>query len=235
MNNAGSAVWLSEYKPYGELYGESGSVTIGDPNTTGIAWKPAFRFPGQYEDRETAGPLFYNHHRYYQPGLGNYTRPDPANQIHDKRNGRRIPTLPSYSYGFANPISMTDPSGLTPCCPCKGQEDALLGNLKRAIEIVKHIDKTGSIPAAIGYEGLTECWGEPGRGVYTVWIDPSLPSCIKKCVEAHENVHVGQCRRLGALAFGTLGDRIIELPAYGNELTCYINQAVACDIPLPPS
>lgn len=100
-NNAGSVVWLSDYKPYGQLYGESGSVTIGDPGTTGIVWKPAFRFPGQLQDNETA--LFYNHHRYYQPGLGNYTRPDLIAPSETK-------TI--YSYALSNPVSFADPLGL---------------------------------------------------------------------------------------------------------------------------
>ena len=38
-NNAGSVVWLT--KPYGQLYGESGSLTISNPATTGIAYRCA--------------------------------------------------------------------------------------------------------------------------------------------------------------------------------------------------
>jgi RHS repeat-associated protein len=105
MNNAGSVVWLTEYQPYGQLYGESGSVTIGDPNSTGIAWKPAFRFPGQYEDPETA--LLENWWRYYQPGLGNYTRPDPLGIMPDRG------VYDAYSYARQNPGNYIDPFGLT--------------------------------------------------------------------------------------------------------------------------
>jgi RHS repeat-associated protein len=102
----GNVVWSTEYKPYGQLDGETGSVTIGNPSTTGIVWKPNFRFPGQYEDRETG--LFYNHYRYYQPSLGTYTRPDPADTTHERN---------TYRYAVNNPLRFSDPLGLWPIEP----------------------------------------------------------------------------------------------------------------------
>jgi RHS repeat-associated protein len=68
---------------------------------------------------ETA--LFYNHFRYYQPGLGSYSRPDPEKQ---DIAFSRIPTilthpLPilsehNYLYAKDNPLNIYDSNGRLP-------------------------------------------------------------------------------------------------------------------------
>jgi RHS repeat-associated protein len=156
----GNVVWETEYKPYGQLIGETGSVTIGDPQTTGIVWKPPFRFPGQLEDTETG--LFYNHNRYYQPGLGNYTRPDPigiprlsvVNDYHvdtpiflqvDPAFAVMNPdvflgVIPIekniYRYAFGNPTNWSDPLGLWPewLDELRGAVSDFKGNYRRMRE-----------------------------------------------------------------------------------------------------
>jgi RHS repeat-associated protein len=128
MDGSGAVVWSADSKPYGELINESGSITIGNPATTGLVYKPKFRFPGQIEDPETG--LSYNHWRYYQPGLGNYTRPDP---IDSKRMlGSRDLT---YIYAINNPVILTDRRGLFSCedC-CNGYERSL----KRVRDLVRN-------------------------------------------------------------------------------------------------
>jgi RHS repeat-associated protein len=53
----------------------------------------------------SAGPdgFHYNVHRWYQPGLGRYTRPDPL---------RSASTLAAYRFAHSNPTRFSDPNGL---------------------------------------------------------------------------------------------------------------------------
>ena len=60
-----------------------------------------FRYQGQYDDIETG--LYYNRFRYYDPDVGQYTKPDPIGL----EGGN--PTL--YSY-ISNPNWWVDPLGL---------------------------------------------------------------------------------------------------------------------------
>lgn len=61
------------------------------------------RFPGQYYDAETA--LNYNYQRYYDPAGAQYQSPDPLGLA---------PGPNDHAY-VANPITLIDPLGLTPC------------------------------------------------------------------------------------------------------------------------
>jgi len=62
----GTIQWEAVMEPFGEI----------DTFIASNANNP-FRFPGQYEDDLTG--LYYNHHRYYMPGLGRYNRLDLIN------------------------------------------------------------------------------------------------------------------------------------------------------------
>ncbi|MFG2398039.1 DUF6531 domain-containing protein [Streptomyces lydicus] len=62
-----------------------------------------FRFPGQYEDRETG--LHYNYFRHYDPESGRYTTPDPLG----------LDPAPNPVAYVDNPQSFSDPLGLAPC------------------------------------------------------------------------------------------------------------------------
>jgi RHS repeat-associated protein len=246
MNNAGSVVWLTEYQPYGQLYGESGSVTIGDPNSTGIAWKPKFRFPGQYQDDETA--LYYNHHRYYQPGLGNYTRPDPI--------GTSMGSNHLYGYTRNDPVNMKDHDGLTPkpsagvwcdqiMSASPGGNDGCCGNAARA-EVMAEIKKIENIIRNLQSRGTP---GGPGQRVVQVagldnkesrdnpfaarpWIIPSGNQCIDMCACAHEMTHQQQYNKgwlIGAISRLplTTGEDLIhpsDEQRLNNELTAYVRE-----------
>jgi RHS repeat-associated protein len=79
-------------------------------------------YAGQYYDSETG--LHYNYHRYYDPKLGRYLRPDPShsNQPQGSSFGYLIPNLlmrpqefNTYSYAGNSPIMYFDPTGLE-CC-----------------------------------------------------------------------------------------------------------------------
>lgn len=58
------------------------------------------RFPGQYQDAETG--LCYNYERYYDPGTGRYTSPDPLGLV----------PAPNHHGYVVNPLSHLDPLGL---------------------------------------------------------------------------------------------------------------------------
>jgi len=86
----GEIVWEAKYSSFGDAEVE-GSSTITNN----------LRFPGQYEDEETG--LHYNCHRYYDPSMGRYLRPDPVGL-----NGG----VNSFVYANLNPIIFSDFRGL---------------------------------------------------------------------------------------------------------------------------
>ncbi|MFH0726519.1 MAG: RHS repeat-associated core domain-containing protein [Pseudomonadota bacterium] len=85
----GAVVWSTTYTSFGE-------ASVG-----GEAIDNKLRFPGQYYDAETK--MYYNFHRYYDPGLGRYNRPDPIGLAGG---------INQYSYVSNNPISVIDSLGL---------------------------------------------------------------------------------------------------------------------------
>jgi RHS repeat-associated protein len=87
--------WLAE--PFGASAPET------NPSRLGV-FTQNLRFPGQYADAESG--LFYNYHRYYNSTGGQYTQSDPI--------GLASGSLSTYGYVSANPLSLTDPSGLAP-------------------------------------------------------------------------------------------------------------------------
>ena len=83
-------IWAAKLDPWGNLEEEYNPNRIDQP----------IRLPGQHHDRETG--LYYNRHRYYDPGLGSYISQDPIG-LEGGVNWYRYPI---------NPLIGWDPWGL---------------------------------------------------------------------------------------------------------------------------
>jgi RHS repeat-associated protein len=98
-NSAGTTVWQGGFEPFGADWNGAQEAGV------------FLRFPGQWEDRtwehgELASGLYYNVNRWYEPGTGRYTRPDPLRF----REGT-APEHRYYAYTTSNPLFYTDPLG----------------------------------------------------------------------------------------------------------------------------
>lgn len=93
-NDSGGEVWEGGFEPFGEDWnGASGAGVF-------------LRFPGQWVDEvwQSGGDgLRNNVHRWYDPGWGRYTQPDPIGLL----GGDNL-----YLYVGGNPITSVDPTGL---------------------------------------------------------------------------------------------------------------------------
>ena len=88
---SGNVVWRARYTPFGQ------AIIVKQTITNNL------RQPGQYYDAETG--LAYNLNRDYDATLGRYVEADPIGL-----NGG----LNIYGYANQNPLTFTDPGGLTP-------------------------------------------------------------------------------------------------------------------------
>ncbi len=89
-NQYGKIVWKARYQTYGNVaYKEVDEVENN------------IRFQGQYFDEESG--LHYNRHRYYDPGVGQFTTQDPIGLLGGVNNYQYAP----------NPVSWIDPLGLS--------------------------------------------------------------------------------------------------------------------------
>ncbi|UWX93372.1 DUF6531 domain-containing protein [Enterobacter mori] len=100
----GRVVWSAMLRSYGQVL---------HADTAGI--NQPLRFQGQYHDAESG--LYYNRHRYYDPGVGRYLSPDPVGLAGG---------LNTYAYA-PNPLSWIDPLGLS----CKLTNQQFKNKLKR--------------------------------------------------------------------------------------------------------
>jgi RHS repeat-associated protein len=85
----GELLWYASPDDWGAIAEAHGSVT------------QPIRFQGQYHDAESG--LYYNRHRYYDPGMGRYISQDPIGFD----GGMNF-----YTYVGGNPLSYMDPVGL---------------------------------------------------------------------------------------------------------------------------
>lgn len=96
-NSAKQTVWSWLSDPFGT------TVANEDADGNGQTFEFNLRFPGQYRDKESG--LFYNWHRYYDPGTGRYITSDPIGL-----DGG----LNTYAYVSNSPLMSVDPLGLAP-------------------------------------------------------------------------------------------------------------------------
>ncbi|MBI5639503.1 MAG: RHS domain-containing protein, partial [Nitrospirae bacterium] len=203
-----SVVWEGEFLPFGEPFSITGTVTNN------------LRFPGQYYDEETG--LHQNWHRDYMPEVGRYIEKDPIGL----KGGINL-----YVYVGDDPINSIDMGGLMgcnpkyrPCCPI----NELAQIQKRIAQVMNRLARSyyGNSMGSVYDYGFTNCWPWPIGAQPNV--STSLSPCIYNCVWAHENVHVGQCDRLGWWKYNHTNASTLEPPAYAAELSClqkYLSEA----------
>ncbi|QGL69554.1 RHS repeat-associated core domain-containing protein [Stenotrophomonas maltophilia] len=91
------AIW--EWSNKSEVFGNQ--IPSADPDSDGVAFELALRFPGQ--QATDASGLFYNYQREYDPAVGRYSQSDPIGL----RGGASI-----YAYTGNDPLDFVDPLGL---------------------------------------------------------------------------------------------------------------------------
>jgi RHS repeat-associated protein len=94
-NDAGTIVAQRQYKPYGEMYQNQGSVADSTL---------PFSFDGERQDG--ASSLYYFNARFYNPIMGRFLSADT-----EIRNPSVPQALNRYSFAGGNPIRYVDPSG----------------------------------------------------------------------------------------------------------------------------
>lgn len=96
-------VWRWETDPFGAMPADE------DPDGDGASFVYSLRLPGQYFDTETG--LHYNYFRDYDPSTGRYIQSDPIGLAGG---------LNTYAYVDSNPLTYSDPEGLTPAHAVRG-------------------------------------------------------------------------------------------------------------------
>lgn len=190
----------------------------------------------------------YNVHRWYQPGVGRYTRPDPV-----RIGGNIYP----YIYAVARPLHYADPLGLeavppppNPRDPFKApvdpnfdsgpwgrrpdpnccDEDEINESIDNADRQIQQIDR-GKIPSGTivgsfvarevtcGEGGWCVPW-EP-RDPFNPPIHPSITDpCVVYCVRVHEWYHYQDRRPFNVQWSQVRLNRFWEKPAYQLERAC---------------
>lgn len=169
--------------------------------------------------RTCVGPLF---HRWYAPGGGRYTRPDPIGLLG---------AVNLYGYVRANPLRWFDPLGLRKICCQKTPEELL----ERAQDASNRADDLLAghgieVQPGSGPIGTTIC-GAPSVGVPgdpTTFFDPDrfppLSPCEKECTRVHEGSHARTCRKFGLL-ITVRANNLDEALAYRTEAVCLLRAA----------
>lgn len=130
------------------------------------------RFPGQWDDPSfrsngLRGGVYYNVHRWYELGVGRYTRPDPLHVVEANRPfmtaglGHRWSL---YSYVDGNPLLFVDPLGLLKFVGCSTErQQSLNSGLK---EYCSKLDQPE----------FSKCCGKPSisTGLKRLCSDPNL-------------------------------------------------------------
>jgi RHS repeat-associated protein len=139
MNEAGKLAWKAQLDIYGVLKEQRAGVEERE------ATRNPWRYPGQYEDRETG--LYYNRFRYYDAESGRYMREDPIGLAGG---------LALFTY-VGNPALWFDPFGLDVCAnrtAGKAAEGFAEDALKNVSPTFKLIGKQVAVQTGTGRRGL---------------------------------------------------------------------------------
>ncbi|EJO5241013.1 RHS domain-containing protein [Salmonella enterica] len=139
-----TVAWRGEYDEWGNLSGEENPADL----------EQLIRLPGQQYDEESG--LYYNRHRYYNPGQGRYITQDPIGL----RGGWN-----SYQYPL-NPVTGTDPLGLKFVVEGDRKDfDAAINYLKQDSEMKKMITEIENS----GEDTITVSCNNKHNNSYNAW------------------------------------------------------------------
>ncbi|EEM8340736.1 hypothetical protein DFQ66_22785 [Salmonella enterica subsp. enterica serovar Amager] len=139
-----TVAWRGEYDEWGNLSGEENPEHL----------EQVIRLPGQQYDDESG--LYYNRHRYYNPGQGRYITQDPIGL----KGGWN-----SYQYPL-NPVTGTDPLGLKFVVEGDRKDfDAAINYLKQDSEMKKMITEIENS----GEDTITVSCNNKHNNSYNAW------------------------------------------------------------------
>ncbi|MEM9553169.1 MAG: RHS repeat-associated core domain-containing protein [Acidobacteriota bacterium] len=117
----GATLWTGGFEPFGRDFAGAAAAGV------------LLRLPGQWADQSWTAletDLAFNVHRWYQPNLGLYTRPDP---IVWNALGHH------YLYVLGRPTSLIDPLGLFPEDRTADRADALARDLRDDLDCIQAV------------------------------------------------------------------------------------------------
>ncbi|MEW8442230.1 MAG: RHS repeat-associated core domain-containing protein, partial [Candidatus Thiodiazotropha taylori] len=176
-DGAGSVVWDSDRKPFGER-----AVTVAQVEMP-------LGFPGQYYDPETGN--YYNYFRDYDPGTGRYLQSDPIGL----EGG-----INTYTYAINNPLYWIDPTGEAICGGiCVG---AAIGVAARAG--IQYVTRRAGASIATGM-ATSPVWDDIDNDIPDSAVDdiPQKPDCPPDDEEDDDQCYenylgdVAVCRAIG--------------------------------------
>lgn len=213
-NGAGALSQTYTFDSFGKQTSTSGSLTN------------SFQYTAREFDTETN--LNNYRARYYDSAAGRFINEDPL---------RFSQGVNFYAYVGNAATNLIDPTGLAKCCPTKEENDiqrladqtrARLDQLRNFGTAVLPTDPPGAFGAASGCsrDSFAILNGQririPDQYNVVINVDPLKHPCQYECTVKHEMVHARMCAALGGTKFNALSEPQVEVPAYMNELGCYL-------------
>lgn len=201
-NSAGTVVWKTDYKPFGEEYAVT-ETAVNDK-----------RFVGKEKDKETG--LSYFGARYEDARIGRFTGVDPVravdpqtSQTNEKLllNPQRLNT---YSYGLNNPYRYVDPDGrevvVIGSTKFKKSANSALKQIKRksnGLSLYNNLNKSSNthniVESNDGNSASPSSGYSPGHGTgSTIYFDPnSLEGGVNSKGSTTRPPYVGLSHEMG--------------------------------------
>lgn len=121
-DSAGEEVWAGGFEAFGRDW-QAGTPAGAQDNGVFL------RFPGQWfnetwQEPSLGAEIYYNVHRWYENGVGRYTRPDPLGLAVGELRSPGMPLADNerfsiYAYAGSSPLSFVDPLGLMKFAGCR--------------------------------------------------------------------------------------------------------------------